>query len=295
MVADPLREFREWAQKYQALVNHDHCARRSWERLSDLSFSDELISLGFYLACDFPKSPGYSWQGGKGEARRTLARVKQLQSRIVSVRKEFCDVLGIEPSLLEFDLENERIAKLADIGRNCEATEGELGEPFEGAKDWNPKPDDSEPTIYLLCEVREDSGIEFEDWNIVDAKDRKVIEGFELAFERLCQCQKKLENATSNRRYSPAFYLSLGLHLIRSRSDKSFYRDYANLLNCAYQAFSREDIECGEEAVRKTYQRFIKRNPEAFSFAIAPGVAVSLSMIQTRAIDSAFCSADKSS
>ena len=273
------REFRSWATKYQTLIERDHYARRSWERFSDLRFSDELISIGFYLACDFPKSPGYSWQGGKEEARRTLTRVKRLQSQIVSVQQEFCDLLRIEPHLLESDLENERIAKIAENDRNCEATEGELGEPFEGAKDWNPTPDDAESTVHLLYELREDSEIQFEDWNIVNAKDRKVVEGFDLAFERLCQCQKKLENATSNRLNSPAFYLSLGLHLIRSRSDKSFYRDYANLLNCAYQTFGRDDIEVGEEAVRKTYQRFINRNPEAFSFAIAPGVAVSLSMI----------------
>jgi hypothetical protein len=279
MVDEALREFRTWAQHYQALVNHDHYARRSWERLSDLNFGDELISLGFYLACDFPKSPGYSWQGGKGEARRILVRVKQLQSQIASMRTEFCRLFGIEPNLLKFDLENEKIAKIADIRRNYDAAEDALGEPFEGPKDWNPPLDNSEPTIHLLYELREDSGIEFEDLGMVSVKDRKVIEGFELALERLRQSQKKLENASSNRLDSPVFYLSLGLHLIRSRSDKSFYRDYANLLNCAYQAFGREDIECGEEAVRKTNQRFIKRNPDAFSVAIAPGVAVSLSMI----------------
>ena len=279
MVVDRLCEFRTWASDYRALVLKDHYALRSWERLSKLSFSDELISLGFYLACDFPKSPGHYWQGGRDQARRTLARLKQLQARIVSVRKEFCDLLRIEPTLLEVDLENENIPNIADMNDVCGATEGALGEPFEDPKDWSPKHDDLEPTIHLLYELRKDSGIEFEDLNILLANDRKAIEGFELAFERLCQCQKKLANAISNRLDTPAFYLSLGLHLIRSRSDKSFYRDYANLLNCAYQAFGREDIECGEEAVRKIYQRFIKRNPEAFSFAIAPGVAVSLSMI----------------
>jgi hypothetical protein len=106
-----------------------------------------------------------------------------------------------------------------------------------------------------------------------------MIETFDLAITKIRRLRDEWHRAGSKRNATPAYYLAFGMHMIRFKAQKPLYRDYANLLNIAYRTFGRDEFQCGEESVRKTYQRFVKRNPNAFRFALAPGVSVALSMI----------------
>ena len=55
--------------------------------------------------------------------------------------------------------------------------------------------------------------------------------------------------------------------MIKRNAGQPLYRDYVNLLNVANLVFGHDDLVVGEDAVRKTYQRFMKRNPEIFEFS----------------------------
>jgi len=85
-------DLHEWTPRFKEFATRDLYSGRSWKRFADLGFSDKLISIGFYFACDFPGSPEYlEIAQVRKESRRTLPRTKQLISRLESCRNEVWD------------------------------------------------------------------------------------------------------------------------------------------------------------------------------------------------------------
>ena len=90
-------DFERWAKEFKTRATRDLYAGRSWKRLVDLGFTDKLISLGFFLACDFPNSPGHQKLAEvDDESRRKRVLAKRLISRLESDRNDLCDLFGID-------------------------------------------------------------------------------------------------------------------------------------------------------------------------------------------------------
>jgi len=94
MIDDP--NFEKWADQFKRRSEGDSYARRSWERFKELGFTDPEISLGFYLACDFPNSPGYEALAElREESLRNAKKAERLISRLETDRDELCELFKI--------------------------------------------------------------------------------------------------------------------------------------------------------------------------------------------------------
>ena len=82
---------------------------------------------------------------------------------------------------------------------------------------WNPGKDgrhDSE--IAIVCEVLDDPEVHFEEPSVTRAKERQMIEAFDLAIAKVRHLRDELHRAGSKRNATPSYYLAFGLlHLIR--------------------------------------------------------------------------------
>jgi len=288
-------DFEEWAAKFKDRATRDLYAGRSWKRLRGLGFSDAMISLGFYLACDFPNSPGYQkLTESRDEDRRRLARTKRLISRLESDRNEVCELLDIErdthrlkepeegpdPQMRQSDL----IACTETISPPATGNLSEGDPSRDQASSLEPVNEDAEleeddSDFELFFELTTENVDGFEAPEVTAAKDMRMIEAFDAAIAKLRLLQGDLRQSTSKRTSTPTYYLALGIFLIKRRAEQPFYRDYANLLNIANQVFGHDELEVGEDAVRKSFQRFMKRYPDAFQFALGPNAVVTPTMV----------------
>jgi hypothetical protein len=272
-------DFEKWAKQFKARATQDVSASRSWRRLTGLEFPEDLIAWGFYLACDFPDSPGYEALAEmREESRRKARQARRLISRLETDRHELCSLLGIEA--------NAEPPKKPAIGEAAKASDliSDVMEIFSKVEDDAPKPKDSSEQVADCKSVDDGSERSQTDFGLarsvesatgsVDtvpvigahtASDGEMIAAFDLANVKLRLLEKEMRQFASKRSANPSFFLALGITLIKKSAQQPHYRDYATLLNVAYQVFGHDELEVGEDAVRKTFRRFMKRNPEAFN------------------------------
>ena len=271
-------EFREWAQKYEKNAKREVFASRSWKLFPDLGFSDRLMSLCFYLACDFADSPGYQWQAGNlRESRRRATQSKQLVSRLESMRNDVCEWLSIPR-----DVREQRDSIVDDHEHGMTIAETEVG-VSKRQSHLTVKSSGfvvcAESDTEIVLKALGDPEVGSEELSVRRAKAMQMMEAFDLAIARIQNLHEEWYRAASRRNATPNFYLALGMHLIRSRAGSPLYRDYTILLNTAYHVFGRDELQCSEDSVRKTYQRFIKRNPRTLRYELAPGVRLTRPII----------------
>lgn len=273
--------FEEWAREFADRATRDLYAGKSWKRLITLGFSEKLIARGFYLACDFPNSPGYDALAElRDESRRKATQARRLIARLEIDRKELCNLLGIKTASPPPSPSERRQSEPSDpsglvahvramfprsagdtVEQNTEEIHVSKSKPLVGGETLGA---DAESVLAT---------------GTVIPSNGAMMEAFDLAIRKLRILQDEMRSQASKRTAKPTFFLALGITMIKGKAGQPLYRDYANLLNVANQVFGRQELLVGEDAVRKTFQRFMKRNPDAFEFSSAGLVVLAIVLL----------------
>lgn len=268
-------DFEEWAKRFTKFLKRNITASRSWMQLKQADFSDEVIAAGFYLACDFPDSPGYeAFAELREDGRRKAQRTRKLIARLEEDRDEICSLLGDRAlsrdsmkltTPVDTHASSKRLAAIISLslrdtnGGISESVKFNIRDGFDEKmlKDFEarlPKPtvgDEEQASSEIDTMRPRDSVDESEGETVLDQ-----------IFSNLRRFEKENRKLASKHVNGPTFFLALGLTLIKKNTGKAYYRQYADLINVANAAFGNEAPPIGEEAVRKVFQRFIKRHPD---------------------------------
>jgi hypothetical protein len=274
-------DFERWAREFEIRATKDLYASGSWKRLIKLGFDKRLIAWGFYLACDFPSSPGYEALAEmRDESKRKAVQARRLIARLETDRKELCNLLGITiasvppnpPETLPSEPEDASglVARVrARFPWNAgKAVEQNTEEPQASNSNQTHSPDPSKSGSKWLPKAA-----------AVSPDSETITQAFDLAIGKLWLLQDEMRRYASKRTAKPSFFLALGITFIKETAGQPIYRDYANLLNVACQVFGHEELLVGEDAVRKTFQRFMKRNPDAFNFELSTEALLILAIL----------------
>jgi hypothetical protein len=274
-------DFEQWARDFKDRATRDLYAGGFWRRLIKFGLSEQLIARGFFLACDFPNSPGYDALAEvRDESRRKATQAKRLIARLEADRKKLCDLLEIKTSSLPADPPESLPSEpedpsglVAKVRAMFPWTAGETVEQnTEGSKASNCNPAhgcEPPPAVSGAVPIA---------GQVIPDK-RTITQAFDLAIGKLRLLQDEMRRYASKRTARPSFFLALGITVIKETAGQPLYRDYANLLNVANQVFGHSELVVGEDAVRKTYQRFMKRNPDAFKFEFSTEALAFLAIV----------------
>jgi hypothetical protein len=293
MIDDP--NFKKWADQFKTRAEGDFYARQSWARFKELGFTDLEISLGFYLACDFPNSPGYEALAElREESLRNAQKAKRLILRLETDRNQLCELFKIRRPAASPKTREPILGEKTDASDLMTSIEDIFSRPNKGAPEQNVTNDqilNCNPVNggSELSGARIDfsSGSETIFGNAGQTQSpvrsapshTELIQPIDLAISKLRLFEQKMRQFASKRTATPSFFVALGISLIKETAKQSHYRDYANLLNVANQVFGHDELLVGEDAVRKTFQRFMKRDPHAFEFELSPEAAVFLAIV----------------
>jgi len=274
-------DFEQWAREFEIRAMKDFYASGSWKRLIKLGFDRRLIAWGFYLACDFPNSPGYDALADiRNESKQKVAQTKRLIARLETDQKEVCSLLGIktasdrphppEPLLSNSESASELVAQVKAMFPST--SDETVGQNTEEAPASNSNQLHGSDSSQLGLESRPKA-------DPVSRDSESIKQAFDLAITKLRSLQDEMRRYASRRIAKPTLFLALGIRLIKEVAGQPLYRDYANLLNVANQVFGHEELLLGEDAVRKIFQRFMKRNPDAFEFELSAEALAILAII----------------
>ena len=114
-----------------------------------------------------------------------------------------------------------------------------------------------------------------------DAAQKDLLAKLETCIEELQSSEKEIRERFSKRSFNPAIYRIFLIRDIKEKTKRPFFKEFSFLLDAAYKAHGQEPPALGAEAIRKFYQRYVKKLSAPSVFGCDPATLVTVALAIT--------------